>query len=677
MCDILIGLWLIGGRRVTAAVAVDSPKPSRPRVLRVAHHGVVSAWRQRERELIALGADITLVSSRTWNEGGRDIDFDPESDRFAVAARTVGRHPSVFAYAPRPLWRLLSQHWDLIDLHEEPNALATAEILIMRRLKGLNTPFVLYSAQNIEKRYPIPFRWIERYALRHASGVYVCNVEAGRILHSKGLSAPARLIGLGLDLEQFSPANRNSPTKPLHVGYVGRLDAYKGVSTLLDAAAEAPDWTVTIVGGGPQTDYLVRQCEQLGISNRVQFKGHLGADLPALYRELDVVVIPSLPTRSWLEQFCRVAIEAMASGVPVVGSRSGAIPDVVADAGILFEPGNAAEIRDAVVAATEPSRWHELRAAGLRRAQQYGWVKIARQHRDDEILADPTPRELESLEPPEVIVVAYGSPEPLAQALTSLEGCFGVTIVDNSSSSETAELARRFGARYIDPQANLGFASGVNLALRLIKERGLGASDVLLLNPDATISADGVLALQKKLHATARLACVAPAQMNPLTGAAERVVWPFPSPAAAWLTAIGAGRTDRRHGFVIGSILLIRSSALDEVGEFDERFFLYAEEADWQRRAVTHGWTIGYVPEVMGTHVGAGTGGSVERRFWLFNTSLLAYIEKHYGRRGRDAFRLAMMIGGLGRAILATGEARRAAARRVRFYFKSGKMKLS
>jgi GT2 family glycosyltransferase len=453
---------------------------------------------------------------------------------------------------------------------------------------------------------------------------------------------------------------------------VGRLEAHKGVSTLLEAAATAPDWVLHVVGGGPQRDQLVRQSEQLRISHRVHFRGHLGSELSEFYRRLDVIVIPSLPTRTWLEQFCRVAVEAMASGVPVVASRSGAIPDLVADAGILVEPGDAAQIREAVTAATEPSRWHELRAAGLVRAQQYGWSKIAKQHRElyDEVLAEPTTPEPESLQPPEVIVVAYGSPEPLAQALTTLEGCFGITIVDNSSSRETAELARHFGAHYLDAQANLGFASGVNLALKSLRERGQGSSDILLLNPDATISADGVLALQKELHATATLACVAPAQTNPVTGAAERVVWPFPSPAAAWLTAIGAGRTDRRHGFVIGSILLIRRLALKDVGEFDERFFLYAEETDWQRRAVDQGWTIGFVPDVAATHIGAGTGGSAERRFELFHTSLLAYMNKHYGKRGWRSFRLAMIFGGIIRVIFATGEDRTDARRRVRLYLK-------
>jgi GT2 family glycosyltransferase len=249
-----------------------------------------------------------------------------------------------------------------------------------------------------------------------------------------------------------------------------------------------------------------------------------------------------------------------------------------------------------------------------------------------------------------------------------LEGRFGVTIVDNSSLYETAELARRFGAHYVDAQSNLGFARGVNLALKSLRDRGRNSSDVLLLNPDAVISADGVLTLQRHLHANPTYACIAPAQNHPITGVPERVVWPFPSPSSAWLTAIGAGRLDRRHGFGIGSILLIRRSALENVGDFDERFFLYAEETDWQRRAIRRGWQIGYVPEVVATHLGAGTGGSAKRRFQLFHTSLLTYMEKHHGRSGEGSFRLAMILGGLVRSVLATGESRAAAHDRMRFY---------
>ena len=71
--------------------------------------------------------------------------------------------------------------------------------------------------------------------------------------------------------------------------------------------------------------------------------------------------------------------------------------------------------------------------------------------------------------------------------------------------------------------------------------------------------------------------------------------WPFPSPLRAWLDNLGPGPDPARAAFVIGSILLIRAQALAEVGGFDERFFLYAEETDWQHRATQAGWQIGLV----------------------------------------------------------------------------------
>ncbi|MGH9080539.1 MAG: glycosyltransferase, partial [Acidimicrobiales bacterium] len=125
------------------------------RVLRVSKSGVVAAWRQRERELRRLGADLTLVAAARWEEGGSVVDLDAGGDRFVVPVRTLGRHPNLFLYDPRPLWRLLGAgRWDLVDLHEEPFGLAVAEVLLRRRLRAPRVPFVVSSAQNIDKRYP-------------------------------------------------------------------------------------------------------------------------------------------------------------------------------------------------------------------------------------------------------------------------------------------------------------------------------------------------------------------------------------------------------------------------------------------------------------------------------------------------------------------------------------------
>ena len=133
------------------------------RVLRVAHHAVVDAWREREREMIAQGVEVRLLSSVTWNEGGTDITLSRGGDDFVAGVRTFGTHPNGFLYDPRPLWRALGQRFDVIDLHEEPFALATAEILFLRALRRNRTPYILYSAQNIRKRYPIPIRWFESH----------------------------------------------------------------------------------------------------------------------------------------------------------------------------------------------------------------------------------------------------------------------------------------------------------------------------------------------------------------------------------------------------------------------------------------------------------------------------------------------------------------------------------
>ena len=182
------------------------------RVLRISHSGSVDAWRERERVVRRHGHDVTSVVADVWDEGGRSVALEPRPGEDVVGVRTLGRHPALFVYDPRPLWRLLGQHWDVLDLHEEPFALSTAEVLALRALRRSRTPYCLYSAQNIDKRYPPPFRWLERWALQHAAAVSVCNSEAGEIVTRKGLTGRAVLVGLGVDPEEFSPGAQRPPS---------------------------------------------------------------------------------------------------------------------------------------------------------------------------------------------------------------------------------------------------------------------------------------------------------------------------------------------------------------------------------------------------------------------------------------------------------------------------------
>jgi GT2 family glycosyltransferase len=263
----------------------------------------------------------------------------------------------------------------------------------------------------------------------------------------------------------------------------------------------------------------------------------------------------------------------------------------------------------------------------------------------------------------EVVVVAYGAPELLRRALEPLAG-LPVTVVDNSSLPEIAALCAEIGVRYVDPGRNGGFAAGVNEALA---DRLRPGGDVLLVNPDAVISRTDIDALHAALLAAPDLASVGPSQVDE-RGAPAQVEWRYPSPTATWLEALGLAGLRRGPTFVIGSVLLLRAEALDQVGGFDEGFFLYAEETDWAYRAHRLGWRHAEVPAARAMHAGGGTSSDLSRREAHFHASLERYLRKHHGSLGWQSARTGQWIGSMARSIALPGEHGRAARKRAALY---------
>ena len=648
------------------------------RVLRISHSAAVAEWRGRERALRSLGVHVDLLSARHWHAGGAETTLTLGAHEQAIPVDTWGRHPALFVYDPRPLWRALGEAYDVIDVHEEPFALATAEVLLLRRLRRNRAPVVLYTAQNLRKRYPPPFRWLERHALRLARGISACNEAAARIAESKGFPGRARVIPLGVDLAKYAP--QTTPQTAQHerdgtivVGFLGRLVPEKGLHTLLDAAALEPRLRLRIAGSGPLAEELRAEIVSRGLQDGVDLMGTIDPQsAPAFYATLDVLAVPSIPRPGWTEQFGRVAVEAMASGIPVVSSDAGALPDVVGGAGIVVPAGDAGALASALVEAATV-RSAELRAAGLARAAECSWDAVAQQYLalyrsvagrgGDTGDRAATSRGQEPGGPGgrralEIVVVAFGAPELLRRALEPVRG-LAVTVVDNSSLPEIAALCQRLGVRYVDPGRNGGFAAGVNVALR---DRLLPGADVLLLNPDAVISRDAITMLHDALASDPGLASVAPAQTDD-RGRPARVSWPFPSPGNAWLEAAGLGRWQRGARYVIGSVLMLRAEALEQVGEFDERFFLYAEETDWAYRAHLLGWRHAVVERAPALHAGAATSTDPRRREAHFFASQERFYRKHHGTLGWQAARAAVWLGATVRSVVLRGE-RAAAARR-------------
>lgn len=264
--------------------------------------------------------------------------------------------------------------------------------------------------------------------------------------------------------------------------------------------------------------------------------------------------------------------------------------------------------------------------------------------------------------PVSVLIVAYGREDLLEECLRTLRRGFPVVVVDNARSAACADLCGTLQVEYLDPGANLGFAGGVNRGLASVDPW----HDVLLLNPDARVDAAAVARLQAAMRGGQRVCCVAPAQRHPGTAEQQRIGWPFPSPTREWLISLGLGRLVRAEDFVIGAVLLLNRDALDEVGGFDERFFLYAEETDWQRRAVAAGWRVLSVPEIEATHVGAATSSDSRVRDAHFYAAAELYVRKWFGSRGWASYRAAVIVGALLRMLAGGRDRRGPAARRLR-----------
>jgi glycosyltransferase involved in cell wall biosynthesis len=129
--------------------------------------------------------------------------------------------------------------------------------------------------------------------------------------------------------------------------YVGRLASNKRVPILIEALAKLGDRTLHAAIVGDASDIYAAElarCEELarlrGVADRVHFLPPVDdADMPRVYQSAEVLVVPSLH-----EGFCLPAVEAMASGVPVVAARSAALPETIADAGLTFAPDDADDL---------------------------------------------------------------------------------------------------------------------------------------------------------------------------------------------------------------------------------------------------------------------------------------------------------------------------------------------
>ncbi len=376
---------------------------SRRRLLSISHSYCVGLNRRLPDEIARAGDwDVTAVAPSRFHG---DFGWHTLEARSGEACRVEGVpvHCSgrvhVMTYGAR-LRSLLREPWDVVHCWEEPYVAAAAQVAAWT---PAGVPLVFATFQNISKRYPPPFAWFERYALRRASGVIAFGATALEVLRERHRGAVAtnrrsrnadiqlRMIPPGVDVDHFKPvgAERLRIRRALAwdgddpvIGFLGRFVPEKGLATLTSALdrVDVP-WRALFVGSGPAERTLRSWAARYG--NRVAIETNVGHDDVAAYlNAMDVLCAPSQTTSRWREQFGRMLIEAFACGVPVIASDSGEIPCVVADAGIVVGEADAEGWRREIARVIDDAALRaQLSAAGRRRAiDVYDWKIVARQH---------------------------------------------------------------------------------------------------------------------------------------------------------------------------------------------------------------------------------------------------------------------------------------------------------
>jgi glycosyltransferase involved in cell wall biosynthesis len=312
----------------------------------VSHPNVVPHNQLVYVRLAELGWAVKLIVPNRWRDEYTPGGFTPppldalRGTFVRVRVANPGKIQRHF-YVTRPTRWLRRWQPAAVFLEQEPFSVPALQW--GQACERLGIPWGVQGDENLDRAFPWPARAIRRWAMPRADFFAARSPNAGRMLEHWGARSPVAVVPH--TIPEWPEVPRTADERPFTIGFAGRLTPAKGIGDLLAAVASLPfPFRLLVVGDGPLRAELQRA--ELGRGRLDLRTGIRSAEMPAHYREMDVLVLPSRTTPTWAEQFGKVLCEALLCGVPVVGSRSGEIPWVIetSGGGLTFPEGDIAAL---------------------------------------------------------------------------------------------------------------------------------------------------------------------------------------------------------------------------------------------------------------------------------------------------------------------------------------------
>ncbi|RKU06159.1 glycosyltransferase family 4 protein [Candidatus Poribacteria bacterium] len=345
------------------------------------------------KHFAAAGHDVHLITSQF-----RDCPKDEKVEGFHVhRVRALRKNRDVCAVHEMLTYAVSSSLYglqfakqfqpDIVQVFFGIPAGGGAYLLKKRR----NVPYVVFlGGRDVPSRSPDPpyYRWLYlllkpviRAIWGNASAVVACSEGLRELARETDSEIKMDVIPDAVDLETFTPVQRDAYPEKIRVLTIGRLIPRKGFQFLIRALPQvlekvSHNFEIEIVGDGPYHGELLKLAENLGVTSHICFAGSVPyPKLPEKYRDADIFILPSLA-----EGMPLVVLEAMGTGLPIVVSRVQGIDELVIDGvnGALFDPSDVDGLADALAKVINAGEVRiEMGKASVERVKPYDWKNIA------------------------------------------------------------------------------------------------------------------------------------------------------------------------------------------------------------------------------------------------------------------------------------------------------------